>query len=333
MENAVTRLGLDAYESQSDKAMQLISKLGIYDLERDEWIKDPECSVEDIREIYPELADEIKFRPYITMDDEGYGSFHSAKDHILYRFCDEDGTVEDFYGNITHMDKWTMFASYFLDGLNEEIKCMKEFNVDHGMLEGYEGTDEVCKIPTWVKLSNICSLQGKKFKSVFVPHSVNCLGSGTFDHCEYLEEITLPDTLRYVGDQMFHGCKNLKEISFPNKAVLDEGAMYKCTSLKKVKLPKRLKKIRENLLAECVSLESIRIPYSVTEIQDCAFENCKSLTSMYIPDNVKYIGYNVFKGCDKLTEISIPLECKFEEFPEGIKIVTRGLDLKSKYKD
>lgn len=104
----------------------------------------------------------------------------------------------------------------------------------------------------------------------------------------------------------FSNNDNLESIIFESENIKDLPAacfMYD-VNLKKVELPKNLKKISENLFAECSSLESIEIPNSVTEIEDQAFEDT-AIKELKIPESVTTVGEAVFRYT-KLEKLYLP---------------------------
>lgn len=87
---------------------------------------------------------------------------------------------------------------------------------------------------------------GKKTKmhKLVISKNIRLIGSGAFNNCTGLRQVTLPGRLRYLGTAVF----------------------YKCSSLTTVKLPSTLTYIGKKAFYECVSLTQITIPDSVTSI-------------------------------------------------------------------
>jgi hypothetical protein len=120
-------------------------------------------------------------------------------------------------------------------------------------------------LPDTVRKIGYHAFQETSIKSFFMPDSVTELGltspmgwSHLFSESEYLEEIRVSDNLE----------------------ILPFGFASMCTRLKKINLPKNLKKIEIN-----------------------AFSGCMDLTELVIPDTLQSIQFGdneIFKHCTKL---------------------------------
>ena len=100
---------------------------------------------------------------------------------------------------------------------------------------------------------------------------------------------------------------DLKEIIIPDGVeVIEKGTFKDCTDLKKVDIPKTLRKIGDEAFENCISLEEIKIPEGVIEIGDETFLNCKNLKRIVLPKSIRKIGDGAFENCTSLEEIKIP---------------------------
>ena len=64
--------------------------------------------------------------------------------------------------------------------------------------------------------------------------------------------------------------------------------------------------IGEAAFQGCSTLKTIKLPKKVTSINSLAFCDCSKLEDVNIPENVTIIGSSAFKGCSNLTYIVIP---------------------------
>ena len=170
----------------------------------------------------------------------------------------------------SNIDSWTI-----KEGKTEKLKEEKadkgvlKFAVldDHAELVEYEksGKDEAKKLEIPEKVD------GKK---------VTVVRSGAFTDTNP-EEIIFPDSVEYIG-------------------FLSNGA---CDT-KKVKLPKNLKTISDQMFSFFTKLESIEIPDSVETIGAFAFERT-GIKEIKIPKGVTYIGEGVFHECKDLETITV----------------------------
>ena len=99
---------------------------------------------------------------------------------------------------------------------------------------------------------------------------------------------------------------------------------YVKIDIKKIVIPKGVKKIGNDAFAYCTSLTSVEIPESVESIDNDAFFDCASLTSIEIPKCVKHIGDYAFSYCSSLTSIifkgkAIDQVKAMDRYPWGIK--------------
>ncbi|MDE6697614.1 MAG: leucine-rich repeat domain-containing protein [Muribaculaceae bacterium] len=108
---------------------------------------------------------------------------------------------------------------------------------------------------------------------------------------EYIDRIDLEEV------EVSAGC-GITEI--PDYAFLG------CATLKKVILPKGIKKIGFQAFSECESLESINFPSSLEDISSNAFTYCSALDSIEFPQKLKHIGHNAFSFCASLKEAILP---------------------------
>ncbi|MBQ6116608.1 MAG: leucine-rich repeat domain-containing protein, partial [Oscillospiraceae bacterium] len=122
---------------------------------------------------------------------------------------------------------------------------------------------------------------GKQDPDYVIPEGVSSVGSGAFEGCSGLTEVTLPEGVTSIGDSAFADCSGLTEITIP------EGV----TS------------IGNFAFAYCSGLTAITIPEGVTSINNAAFFGCSGLTEVAIPESVTSIGDGAFYGCDSLTQV------------------------------
>ncbi len=126
----------------------------------------------------------------------------------------------------------------------------------------------------------------------------------TFDVCSTKILIDAP-----IAEGEFIDRLDIEEVEFSDKCRitdLPDYAFLGCTNLKKVKLPKGLKKIGFQTFSECSALEEINLPSSLEDIGSNAFAYCSSLQNLKFPARLKHIGHNAFSFCDSLTEVFLP---------------------------
>lgn len=143
---------------------------------------------------------------------------------------------------------------------------------------------------------------------VCIPNSIKTIGNEAFAYST-IKQITIPDSVTRIGDDAFVYTQ-LQEINNPDSVEEIGGTAFAaCFSLKKVKLPKSLKRIASLTFEMCKSLQEINLPDTVEIIDYLAFSGCKTLKRLTIPISTYHIGERAFEFCD-----AIELEIKSDQF-------------------
>ena len=125
-------------------------------------------------------------------------------------------------------------------------------------------------------------------------------------------EVVIPSKIEgkrvtVIDEYAFASCKSITGVKVPDTVTeIRKGVFVFCYKLKKVSLPKNLKKIADLVFSDCVCLESIKIPDSVTAIGNGAFYNCLALENAELPKCLKRISAETFLHCESLTGITLP---------------------------
>lgn len=144
-------------------------------------------------------------------------------------------------------------------------------------------------------------------ESVYVPGSVQKIGTSAFEGCGALQNVQLQEGVSDIDNRAFALCKNMSSIAVPNSITrIGNAAFYNCSSLKDVILSDNISTIENNLFYQCGSLSNIAIPQSVKTIGQQSFYGCLSLTSIMLPQNLTSIGDGAFYNCTNLLNINIP---------------------------
>jgi hypothetical protein len=109
--------------------------------------------------------------------------------------------------------------------------------------------------------------------------------------------VVIEEGVTYVGEGAFYRSSNLKSVKLPNSLTsIGERAFSHCDSLTSITVPDAVASIGKGAFAECRNLTSVTIGNGVTTIGNWAFENCKRLVHIMIPAGVVSIGKNAFSG-------------------------------------
>ena len=90
--------------------------------------------------------------------------------------------------------------------------------------------------------------------------------------------------------------------------VIGERAFYGRREIKRVRLPKHLKKLEAYVFAECRFLEQMELPEEIEYIGNYCFYNCIRLIRIDLPDTIASMGYGAFKNDTDLVDVHIHTE-------------------------
>jgi len=138
----------------------------------------------------------------------------------------------------------------------------------------------------------------RNVESVEMPDSVVKVGSRLFAGCTSLRHVKLSSNLKAISNNMFTSCP-LEEIEIPSSVTrIGDNAFYywgdEDIGLKRVVVPKAVKKIGTYAFAYQRRLTEIVLNEGLKEIGDYAFENCNSLKSIQLPNTLTTLGRYVF---------------------------------------
>lgn len=119
---------------------------------------------------------------------------------------------------------------------------------------------------------------------------VRYLGSGAFENCSSLCEITIPKTVERGSMSTFSGCTSLSKIIFEDGSIFNEISSYmfrNCTSLTEITIQENVSIILSGAFRDCTSLKIVRLkPKTPPSIQANTFQGVHA-------DCVYMVGY----GC------------------------------------
>lgn len=142
-------------------------------------------------------------------------------------------------------------------------------------------------------------------ESVVLPSTLDFLGSGTFENCYSLKNVTIPEGIDSIQFEAFMHCPALKEITIPSTVSwLSDGTFAYCSALETVNLSEGLKEIEDEVFAGCEALKTLVIPSTVEALGQHVFLS-SGLESIEIPESVKEIGSGLFTGCEALTVVKV----------------------------
>ncbi len=119
-----------------------------------------------------------------------------------------------------------------------EIVWDIQYHSNYCRLMRYHGCAEEVIVPEEVKglkVVEVNYVKGENIKKIFVPDTVEKIGSHAFEGCRNLETIHLGKNVKKIGQEAFRGCEKLKEVVFPPKFDYVEKWLFRdCDSLEKI---------------------------------------------------------------------------------------------------
>ena len=172
-----------------------------------------------------------------------------------------------------------------------------------------------------------CSLE-----TIILPNGLLALGSKAFENCCDLKGIVLPDTISVLEEGVFKGT-GLVEFKFPAAVSVIENDAFSFSALRKIVLPKSLKKINGNpfrgmvsclenlspwfvlkddvlydkddkIISFCSWSKEYKISMGVRSIGDFSF-SCSKVRTVIISDSVVEIGNYAFAECESLSTVIV----------------------------
>ena len=157
-----------------------------------------------------------------------------------------------------------------------------------------------------VKIDYDC-FRDSKLEKVYVPTSINEIGSNAFRNCGSLKSFEAYG-VTVIGKRAFYGCKNMPSFTFGKVESIGESAFENCEACSSIKLTDttELKIVSKKLFYNCKSLVNVNLANNAVEIKSKAFYGCKSLSKIVFGESVEKIGKRVLYNCDNLRNVTIP---------------------------
>lgn len=134
------------------------------------------------------------------------------------------------------------------------------------------------------------------------------------EKCGFAEGDTIavvPEGIVDIPPYAFLGCASIRKISLPKSLrKIGEGAFRECGSLRELVIPRGVTELPRYMCAWDTLLSKVELPFGLQDIGSHAFAYCESLESVNIPKTVTHIGSNAFSFCRSLTEVTVPDDMK-----------------------
>lgn len=143
-----------------------------------------------------------------------------------------------------------------------------------------------------VKVLPSSFLYGSQISNVYMPSSVEYIGSHAFCGCHNLTSVSIPVNVRYIGASAFGDIDGITDLDWYARECWSIGSMQ-TSNLVNVYIGDEVQVIPDGFASRS-SITSVSLPPSVKYIGNDAFYVCSGLRSLEIPDSVVMIGNRAF---------------------------------------
>ena len=171
----------------------------------------------------------------------------------------------------------------------------------------------------------------KSLNSIIISEGISSIGAHAFSYCFSLKKVELPASLTDIEGELFYGCNNLESIfvDYDNTKYLSVNGVlytkdhktiiaYPNAKGKEYKIIEGTEHIENFAFKSCVDLEKLRLPKSIRVIGDNVFYGCDKLGNVVIPNGLEKIGILqertktmfIYKGVEYTITQLVNLLCK-----------------------
>ena len=150
-----------------------------------------------------------------------------------------------------------------------------------------------------------------KITSVEIAEGITGIGSGLFEDCTALAEVSLPESLVSIERSAFEDCTSLKKIDLPPQLESIGKNAFKNTGLTDVTVLRGIS-YGDGVYENCRFLNAATISNSLRYLPAYIFSN-SSLTSITGGAKLERIGKGAFKNCTELSGIDCTNVTAFDE--------------------
>lgn len=166
---------------------------------------------------------------------------------------------------------------------------------------------------TFNKKTGALTLSGKGAMYDYEDYYINKEKASPFAGDSKIKSIKFSDNITQIGTKAFKGLK-IKTLKLPKKLkVVKQNAFYGSTRLKKVEFPKGLEVVGYEAFKDCKKLTNINL--NAKTIKKGAFSNCANLNTVKLGNKVKTIEELVFAGSKLIKTFSLG---------EGVEVIGKN---------
>ncbi|KAK1737907.1 leucine-rich repeat domain-containing protein [Skeletonema marinoi] len=147
----------------------------------------------------------------------------------------------------------------------------------------------------------------RNVRHVVIDRSVKIIPESAFFERMKLVSVETHEGIELIEAGAFFECSSLRKIKLIGVREVEYEAFYSCDALTEVEFSDKLERIGKNAFDYCNSLQKIKMP-SVRFIESGAFSDCEQLTEAEFGGNLERIDTYAFDTCPLLRRIAIPLK-------------------------
>ena len=147
-------------------------------------------------------------------------------------------------------------------------------------------------------------------EKLIIPNGTISIKENAFSEYYGVTTIDFPDTLQTIGRAAFHKCSSLRKLNLPKSVINIEegyfiGVFSECKQLIEADLSETKIKLLNNTFWGCKKLQKVKLPGTLIKIGKNTFFNCTNLTSLELKEGLKIIECD-FEDNIHLSILNIP---------------------------
>lgn len=155
----------------------------------------------------------------------------------------------------------------------------------------------------------LLKVNGTPEEVVVEPGTVR-IASNALNNCQTIKRLVIPSSVKFLKQYCCDNCTFLSEVIIETDSkmkIIEDGAFYKCSSLRVISLPTHLRAIGHHAFYGC-DLDNLHIPASVDKIGSYAFASNNRLKRAVFDENseITYSNRGWFCSCDLSEGVVLP---------------------------
>ncbi len=247
------------------------------------------------------------------------------------------------------MDDYSLWFGSNVQPWQDYRASIKTVSVGSGVTAIGEGAFGMLENLTSVTIaSTVTSVGAEAFRgcaslaSVTLPSGLTQISRSTFNGCTSLTSFAIPNNVITVGNSAFDGCTSLTQLQIGSSVETINSDAFAGTGITTVTLPASLTEMQDGAFYRCTSLKEVlvasgntafrsvngilfdynmtklicypankagasyTVPVGVTTIARYSFAGNRNLTSLIVSEGLTGIGYGAFSETGKLRTVKLP---------------------------